>query len=228
MAIEIELSDCEERIRKAWKEFEQADEQLDCKGPELVAAMATLRQDIVNGRVGFLRSVYNSRGFFPLLDFIFGFDLARYLFPGDWNKPVPIDPPEFLEEVMALVRTAKIAEERQTPSPWIAIFEEVTGHPAHDGEPDYVETVELMDSVVARLSKVTESVTASVSKTRWNPSYPRSGARIRAEELDFPSYGPLPAGTRAEHIDYWRMLDDLYDFAKLAVELDAKFVTISG
>lgn len=221
MGIDIQLSGCEERVQKAWNECEQALGKINRNGPELVDAMATLRKRIVNGRVGHLRSVYNSRGFFPLLDFIFGFDLAGYLFPGDWDKPVPIDAPEFLEKVMALVRTAKIGEQWQTPLPWIAIFEGVAGHPAPDGKPACAKTIAFMGSLMARFSNAI-----------GNPPYLGPlPARITAEDFDLPSYGPLPACTRAAHIDYWPMLNDIHEFAKLAVELDARgkatFVTIS-
>src|ERR1700730_12529267 len=117
MSIEIQLSGCEERFRKACDEFDHAVSEHFLRSP---GELQAITKRYFNGKSGSLRSSYNPRGFFPLLEFIFGFDVAAYLFPGDWKLPILIDGQAFLRKVECLRLTARLGELRQAPVPWIA------------------------------------------------------------------------------------------------------------
>lgn len=45
---------------------------------------------LYSGKKGYLCSSYNRSGLFRGLEEIFGFDVAAYIFPGDWRNLVPV------------------------------------------------------------------------------------------------------------------------------------------
>jgi len=197
MGIDVYLTGCEHLWRKAENDFFA---QLDRNDPE---DSAKILRHLNTGRFGRLRSATNSLGFFPILTHIFGFDVAGYLFPGDWGLPVPIDGSGLLSKVQVLKETATLAQKQRTPVPWLVLFAELTGEPAPEPHPDYAR--------ICLAAEETDALLTEATGKRTSPP-------------------PVPKNTPAELFDFWPMLDELEDFAKLAAEKNANgeviFVTI--
>lgn len=68
------------------------------------------------GRMGYLRSSYNSGGLFNVLDRIFGTDSAALLFPGDWAEDIQPDWEQFLRHVR-FMQDAALALRHGDPLP---------------------------------------------------------------------------------------------------------------
>lgn len=119
---------------------------------EAQALVETAADAMWSGAVGYLRSSYNGSGLFRVLEEIYGFDIAEYFFPGDWDaKPeVPIDGIEFVGKVVQLQRTAALALARSRMRlPWIDIYTEVTGEAAPDGNEAHARGEAFGDKVFA-------------------------------------------------------------------------------
>lgn len=85
------------------------------------------------GNKGYIRSSYNGGGLFRVLEEIYGFDVAAYLFPGEWKGDVRINGEEFTVKVERLRETAVEAmKSGQRELPWTEVFTRVTGERAPD------------------------------------------------------------------------------------------------
>lgn len=142
MGIEIYLNGYDEYNERCAEEraaFNQAVKARDrCQRGNAGATDAQKKVDkaadaMWSGRVGYLWSSYNGSGLFRVLEEIFGFDMASYFFPGDWEEDQDIDGAEFVDKVQALQATATLAMTRGVLSlPWINEYSEVTGQKAPD------------------------------------------------------------------------------------------------
>lgn len=118
MGIDIYLNGYEawnERSKSEREAFDQAvklRDSLPQGSPEAEAAQTIVSEaanKMLAGRTGYLRSSYNGSGLFRVLEEIFGFDVAAYLLPGEWEGDVAIDGHEFVVKVENLQKTAVAA-----------------------------------------------------------------------------------------------------------------------
>lgn len=108
-----------------------------------------------SGDKGYIRSSYNSSGLFRVLDEIFGFDTAAYLFPGDWEKGVTINGTEFIAKVEVLQRTVILAMSRNNVIlPWINEFTELSGVRAPDNNEGRARSEAFADEMYKTLSAI--------------------------------------------------------------------------
>jgi hypothetical protein len=105
------------------------------------------------GEMGYIRSSYNGSGLFRRLEEIYGFDIAAYLFPGDWKEHVPVNGEEFVRRVETLQQTAILAMERHRRAlPWIDLFTETSGERAPDANESRTRGELFGEQVFATLS----------------------------------------------------------------------------
>lgn len=168
MGIDIYLNgydSYEKRSASQHKAFDKAVTVRD-KLPEDSAARAAAQKVVSeaadamwSAKVGYLRSSYNGSGLFRVLEEIFGFDIAEYFFPGDWDKQgddgIPINGEEFCRKVEALQKTTVLAmQQHHLDLPWIEQFTQVTGEKAPDPNPAHSRAEEFGDSVFRMVSSL--------------------------------------------------------------------------
>ena len=163
------------------------------------AAIMEASERMWTGGKGYLRSSYNSAGLFRVLEEIFGFDVAAYLFPGDWNvQPgVPIDADEFMQKVHALAATAVTAlRSMRVDLPWTDIFTEITQQRAPDNSEQHVQAEAFGDSVMGLVRGVAAFDNVEPKQREQSP-------RLCQEHAWYLTTG----------------MQNIFDFAKLAKRL---------
>lgn len=151
------------RIADAHEKFEAACAARDklADGPQKEKAQEEVERwadEMWAGKNGYLRSSYNGSGTFTVLREIFGFDVAGYLFPGDWDAPdYSIDGEEFLHKTTLLALTVTTAlEQKRTALPWLTLFKQIS----RETPPDHNERIDKMlgfvQGIVARIKDETD------------------------------------------------------------------------
>ena len=164
MGIDIYLNGCEaweQRTSREREAFHRACADRDVLPRE--SAEHTAAQERVEatadamwaGRTGYLRSSYNGSGLFRVLEEIFGFDVAAYLFPGSWDGDVKVDGEAFVVEVAALEHTAVVAlSAGKLELPWLEEFTTVTGERAPDPNETRIKAEAFGDEVFKMVSSM--------------------------------------------------------------------------
>lgn len=163
---------------------------------------------------GYLRSSYNSAGLFVVLREIFGFDVAEFLFPGNWDSETfGIDAEEFRENVVRLEQTVITAlSEKRVELPWLDVFERLNGKGSAPTKRSQILDGEKVGQLVFDLIKKANEGDKG--------AFPVDVSGVTLE----PEQGPLDHTPRTkftqDHV--WYVMDGiigLHKFADLAVEI---------
>jgi hypothetical protein len=178
--------------------------------PQRVAAQEKVEAaygEMNSGRMGYLRSSYNSSGLFRVLEEIYGFDMGAYLFPGSWDRNRQINGEKFVAKVALLEKVAQAALQRgRLELPWIEIFSEISKERAPDPHEQHVHAEGYGDLVAGLIGRL--GVTNDAETHKSTPVL------------------------MADHVWYLTTgLKELREFGELAVQLNSAghetFVTIS-